>query len=115
MPHGPFTNLQTAVGTAAISQFRILGGLVGIAFATSLSTPYLRSHIPQVAPASSVALILEKTANIHLLPADLRTKVEKVFAESFSVQIKLVIGFAAAQIPATLLMWTKQHVAEPSK
>ncbi|KAF2438547.1 MFS multidrug transporter-like protein [Karstenula rhodostoma CBS 690.94] len=103
-----------SVGTAAMSQFRVLGGLVGIAIATSLSTPYLRSNISRIAPPSSAALILEKTANIHLLPTELRVEVEKVFAESFGLQIKLVIGFAAAQIPATALMWTRQ-VVEPLK
>lgn len=41
-----------------MSQFRVLGGLVGIAIATSLSTPYLRSNITQIAPPSSAALAL---------------------------------------------------------
>ncbi|KAF1966753.1 MFS general substrate transporter [Bimuria novae-zelandiae CBS 107.79] len=97
-----------SVGTASIAQFRVLGGLIGIAIATSLSTPYLRENILEVVSPSSALLILEKTVNIYILPVETRREVERIFAESFSLQSNLLIGFAAAQIPTTALMWTMQ-------
>ncbi|KAF1971017.1 hypothetical protein BU23DRAFT_648408, partial [Bimuria novae-zelandiae CBS 107.79] len=103
-----------AVGTASIAQFRVLGGLVGIAIAASISTPYIRTNALKIIPPTSAISILEKTANIQLLPLNIRKQVERVFTKSFSLQSNLLIGFAAAQIPVTALMWTRQRV-EPMK
>jgi hypothetical protein len=86
----------------------VLGGLIGIALGTALSTPYLRENISRVVPPSSALLLLEKTVNIHLLPFETGKEVEKIFAESFGLQSNLLIGFTAAQLPSTALMWTMQ-------
>jgi hypothetical protein len=93
-----------------MAQFRTLGGVIGISIATSISTPYLRIHLADVLPAHTVVSILHRTENIALLPADLREAARVVFGESMNLQIKLVIGLAAAQLPATAIMWTKQVV-----
>lgn len=99
-----------AVGTASISQFRVLGGLISIGIATSLSTPYLRTHLTDVLPPELAYSVLEKTENMYSLPIEVREGVKAVFGKSFNLQIKMVIGFSAAQFPATWLMWTGQTV-----
>jgi hypothetical protein len=93
-----------------MSQFRVLGGLIGIAIATSLSTPYLRTHLYDVLSPDLAVSILHRTENMAMLSGKDRESARAVFGKSFNLQIQLVIGFAAAQLPATALMWTKQVV-----
>ncbi|KAF2804408.1 MFS general substrate transporter [Mytilinidion resinicola] len=99
-----------AVGTASVSQFRVLGGLIGISVASSLSTPYLRHHLIDVLPLDLVLAVMEKTEALHMLSGATLDNVRAIFGESYNLQIKFVIGFAAAQIPTTALMWTGQVV-----
>lgn len=101
-----------ATGSSAISQFRVLGGLIGISIAASVSTPYIREHLLELVPPETVLRLLEKTETLSSLRGPLLKQVRKVFADGYDLQMKLLIGFAAAQVPATLLMWTNQ-VAEP--
>ncbi|KAF2795478.1 MFS multidrug transporter-like protein [Melanomma pulvis-pyrius CBS 109.77] len=98
------------VGTASMAQFRVLGGLIGIAIAASLSIPQLHRHLASLLSPDLALAVLQKTENMAFLTAVGREKAQAVFGESFSLQIKLVIGFAAAQIPATAFMWTGQVV-----
>ncbi|KAF2184758.1 MFS general substrate transporter [Zopfia rhizophila CBS 207.26] len=97
-----------AVGTATISQFRILGGIIGIAIVTSVSTPYLRDHLQSILPQGLVQLLLSKTEAMGKLPSDVWEKVRAIFGEAYNLQMKVMIGFAVAQLPATALMWTNQ-------
>ncbi|KAF2650365.1 MFS general substrate transporter [Lophiostoma macrostomum CBS 122681] len=99
-----------AVGTSSMSQFRILGGLFGVGIATSISTLYLKRHLPGVLPANAVSDILDKTENLQHLTQSIRERAQVIFAESYRLQIFIAIGLAAAQIPATLLMWTNQKI-----
>ncbi|KAF2441993.1 MFS general substrate transporter [Karstenula rhodostoma CBS 690.94] len=103
-----------ATGTAAISQFRMLGGLIGLSIAASLSTPHVRAQLLQVLPPANVKHLLEKTEAINSLDKNTMERVRDIFSEGYSLQTKMLVGFAVAQIPTTLLMWTNQ-VAEPGK
>jgi hypothetical protein len=94
-----------------VAQFRVLGGLIGLAIAASISTPYIRSHIGQNLPPNLTQAILEKTGAIHLLPERSRIRVQEIFGEGYNIQMKLLIGFAAAQMPTTVLMWTNVVVS----
>ncbi|ORX93616.1 major facilitator superfamily domain-containing protein [Clohesyomyces aquaticus] len=99
-----------AVGTASVAQFRILGSLIGISIATSISTPYLRTHLEEVLSPKMLLSVLEKTENLFLLPRETQNTVKSIFGESFNIQIKLAIGFSAAQFFATAMMWTNRLV-----
>lgn len=100
-----------AVGTAANSQFRILGGLVGLAIVVSVSTPYVRSHLADILSPELVILVLQKTETIKELSADTALQVRTIFGDAYNLQIMIMIGFAAAKIPVTALMWTNLRSA----
>ncbi|PVI00423.1 MFS multidrug transporter-like protein [Periconia macrospinosa] len=103
-----------ATGTAAISQFRMLGGLVGLSIAASLSTPQIRAHLLEVLPPATVQHLLEKPAGINSLENGILIMVRGIFLAGFKLQTKALVGFAIAQVPTTLLMWTNR-AAEPEK
>ncbi|KAF2741964.1 MFS general substrate transporter [Sporormia fimetaria CBS 119925] len=103
-----------ATGTSAISQFRVLGGTIGIAIAASISTPYIRRNMNQFLDNSTTQGILERTEMLRGLDMTTQREVRGIFEHGYNLQTLLLIGFAAAQIPITGLMWTNQ-VAEPGK
>jgi hypothetical protein len=105
------TLTMTATGSAATSQFRNLGGLIGIAIVISVSTPYIRSHLSKIVPVEVAASLLERTDLIQQLPPDTLERVRMLFRKAYNLQVKVLIGFAAAKLPVTALMWTNQ-VAE---
>jgi hypothetical protein len=79
---------------------------VGLAIVVSVSTPYARSNLAHILSPGMVMLVLEKTETIRKLPADTAVQVRTIFGESYNLQIMIMIGFAAAKIPVTVLMWT---------
>ncbi|KAF2869201.1 major facilitator superfamily domain-containing protein [Massariosphaeria phaeospora] len=100
-----------AVGSASMAQFRILGGLIGISIATSLSTPYLRTHLSAILPPDLALAVLHRTENLRLLQSPaVRETVRGVFGEAFNLQVTLAVGFVVAQFLATGLMWTMRRV-----
>jgi hypothetical protein len=86
-------------------QFRILGGLVGLAIVVSISTPYVRSHLSGLIALEQELLILERTETIKDLPGEIARQVRVVFGESYNLQIKVMIGFAAAKVSRARLVW----------
>jgi hypothetical protein len=58
-----------------------------------------------------VASLLERTELVQELPPDTLERVRALFGEAYNLQVKVLIGFAAAKVPVTALMWTNQ-VAE---
>jgi hypothetical protein len=98
------------VGTASITQFRVLGGLIGLAIAASLTTPYLREHLAANLPHDLTARVLYQTKYIAMLPEREQKIVRTTFGESFGLQMRLVIALAVAQLPGTALMWTTQVI-----
>ncbi|KAI4684549.1 uncharacterized protein J4E84_006539 [Alternaria hordeiaustralica] len=99
-----------AVGSAATSQFRTLGGLVGIAIVTSISTPYIRSHLTDILPLELAESLLEKTELVQTLSPETLEHVRQVFGEAYNLQVKVLIGFAVAKVPVTGMMWTNLRV-----
>ncbi|KAI4620919.1 hypothetical protein J4E83_005282 [Alternaria metachromatica] len=99
-----------AVGSAATSQFRTLGGLVGIAIVTSISTPYIRSHLTDILSLELAESLLERTELVQTLSPETLERVRQVFGEAYNLQVKVLIGFAVAKVPVTGMMWTNLRV-----
>jgi hypothetical protein len=91
-----------------MAQFRILGGTIGISIATSAFAPFVKNKLLHALPPSLVHELLDRTGRIDNLPAASQDAVRHAFADGYSLQMKILVGIAAAHIPATLLMWTKK-------
>jgi hypothetical protein len=79
---------------------------VGLAIVVSVSTPYIRSRLGGIVSPEMALLLLEKTETIKMLSPEASEGVRTLFAESYNLQIRILIGFAVAKIPVTALMWT---------
>lgn len=92
----------------------MLGGLIGLSIAISVSTPHIRVQLLEMLPPSDVEHFLEKAHTVELLYTSSVTGIRQIFPMGYSLQIKVLVGFAVSQVASTLLTWTNR-VAEPKK
>lgn len=99
-----------AVGTGAVAQFRTLGGLVGLAVATCASSPGLRKKLVSAVGGAAAKLLLDKTSEIKMVAPGEKVAVRQAFAESYNLQMLILVGTAAAHFPFVAMMWRRQNV-----
>ena len=98
--------LCSAVATGATIQFRFLGGVIGLSIASSVMNHYLETHLTEILPSDALAALMQTTEVLATFTPNVREKVIEVFAKSYDLQYRVMIGFAAAQFPAAAMMWT---------
>ena len=89
----------------AVVQFRIMGGAIGLAIATSVLNSYVKSHLSAEISSQQLSSVLQSANAIGILNSTIQPTVRAAFGAGYNLQMKLMIGFAAAQIPVSLLMW----------
>ncbi|KAJ5773265.1 hypothetical protein N7457_008161 [Penicillium paradoxum] len=105
-----------AIATGTVVQLRFLGGAIGLAIASNILNGRLAGHLQGHLTSHDLHLLLENVEMLRHLPLRLQSEVKDVFASSYSTQLMVMIGFAAAQLPATLLLLKRggQLVAKPA-
>ena len=91
-------------------EFRILGGALGLAIASATMENYLRQQLPALVPPEQLQLILKNTAVIKTLPTDVRDAVLEVFADGYTLQMKVTAGISALQVLAVGMIWKNPQV-----
>lgn len=92
----------------AITQFRIMGGAIGLAIATNVLDSSIKRHLLTVVSSQQLDGILQSPQSISTLDRGLQSTVRMIFGNGYNVQMKIMIGFGAAQVLASLLIWGKQ-------
>ncbi|TVY75996.1 Efflux pump FUS6 [Lachnellula suecica] len=105
---------ELAIGTAAITQFRVLGGTIGLAIVISAMNRTIRPDLLQVLSPEQVNSVLDTTSIIKSFPSEVQTIVRTIFGRGYNLQMEIMVGFAVAQLPSTLLMWTRTPIMIPS-
>lgn len=100
----------TAVAMGSVAQFRGMGGVIGIALTTTLLNGLLRSRLAGFLSQAQINTILQSAKSLSSFPPTTQVMVRQAFAEGFNLQMKVLAGFAAAQIPSTILMWQKEQI-----
>jgi hypothetical protein len=95
----------------AVSQLRPMGGVIILAIATSVFNGHVRPGLSQVLgrPMDSGQSILPGEI-FATLPSEQLESARAVLAHGYNLQMIVLAAFAAAQIPATLLMWQKKQI-----
>ncbi|KAF4629250.1 hypothetical protein G7Y89_g8898 [Cudoniella acicularis] len=96
------------IDQAAMTQFRVLGGILSLAIVISVMNRKIRSDLLQVLPQNIVYELLQTTSIIHTLSEETQDVIGAIFGKGYNLQMRIMIGFAAAQLPASALMWTKE-------
>ncbi|KAJ5744567.1 hypothetical protein N7533_009437 [Penicillium manginii] len=97
------------IATGFVVQLRFLGGALGLAIASNILNGRLAYHLEGILTRHELHLFLENVESIKGLPIYLQDEVKNVFAGSYSTQLRVMIGFAAAQLPAVLLLIKPGH------
>ena len=85
-------------------QLRYLGGAIGLAIASNILNGRLTNQLQGVLTHHELHLFLENVQSIKYVSLHLQDKVKDVFADSYATQLRVMIGFAGAQLLATLLL-----------
>ncbi|CAL5868837.1 uncharacterized protein PFLUO_LOCUS3064 [Penicillium psychrofluorescens] len=101
---GAGIGLTMAIATGAVIQFRFLGGAISLAIASNILNGNLAHRLQGILSSHELHIFLENVKSIEYLSPDLQEEVKNIFASSYSAQLKVMIGFAAAQLLAILLL-----------
>ena len=94
-----------APAMGANTQFRYLGGAVGLGIVTVTLNSYVRSHLSGLLTPSDIINVLQSSDNIAMLNAETQARVLLVFANGFLLQWKIICGFVGLQIVANVLAY----------
>ncbi|CAK39059.1 uncharacterized protein An04g10000 [Aspergillus niger] len=108
----PFTieKRDNAVAMGAITQFRVMGGCIGISVLTAVANGYLQSHLQQWLTPTEMQLVLHSAESLSTLPASAQSLVRGTFSASYNLQMKILAGFAGGQVLASVLMWQREQI-----
>ncbi|KAL8786452.1 MAG: hypothetical protein Q9213_002768 [Squamulea squamosa] len=99
-----------AVAMSSVAQFRVMGGVIGLAIVTAALNGLVRSKLQNLLSPQQIEELLRSAGAVSSMPGPIRDEVRMIFAEGYNVQMKILSGLAAAQIPASLLMWQKKQI-----
>lgn len=100
-----------AVAGGALLQFRIFGGALGLAIASNVLNNHLKSALAGVVSAEELSNLLQSTAAIRLLPADVQAQVLTAFSGGYNLQMKIMAGFSGAQLLTVGALWRKKQIS----
>ncbi|KAF7953324.1 hypothetical protein EAE96_006535 [Botrytis aclada] len=101
---------DNSVALGCVTQFRIMGGALGLAIVTAAYKGYVTSRLSSFLTAEEQFSIFESAKYIQSLSPEIQGKVREVLAGGYNLQFRILIALAAAQIPSSLLMWKKQQI-----
>ncbi len=100
----------TAVAGGALLQFRIFGGALGLAIASNVLNNQIKSSLAGVVSAEELSELLKSTASIRLMPAEVRAQVLAAFSDGYNLQMRIMTGFAGAQLLTVGALWRKNQI-----
>lgn len=101
----------TAVASGALLQFRMFGGALGLAIASNVLNNHLKSSLAGLIPAEDLSKLLQSTASVRLLPAGVQAQVLAAFSDGYNLQMKIMAGFAGAQVLTVGALWRKNQIS----
>ena len=99
-----------AVAMSATIQFRTMGGAIGLAVVTTAMNTYIKSHLAERLSSAQIDALLQTTKAFATLTPETADIAKTVFAQGYNLQMRIMIGFSAAQLPVTFLMWQRKQI-----
>ncbi|KAL8777103.1 MAG: hypothetical protein Q9194_002749 [Teloschistes cf. exilis] len=87
----------------AITQVRVLGGVIGIAIAQVVVSSTIRSDLASILNPTQLDSLLQSTASIAALSPGQAADVRRVYGHAFNLQTRMVMYFAIASLVVCLL------------
>lgn len=93
----------------AITQVRVLGGIIGLAIVQAILISYLRSTLNSVLTPQQLESILASTTNIASLSPATAALTRASYGDASNIQMRIVAGFGGASLLVSLFTW-RRHV-----
>lgn len=103
---------DNAVAMGAITQVRVLGGIIGLAITEAVLLASLRSSAPLGAALSPAQLadVLSSTGTIASLPPAAARLTRAAYGDASNVQMRIIAGFAGASLLVGLCTYRRRRV-----
>lgn len=101
---------DNSVAMGAITQFRVMGGAIGLSIVNTVMHDLLRTRLSPVLSSLQLGKVLDSAEFIKLLPTQVRDQVLLQFSDGYNVQMRILAGLAAGQIIGTLIMWQRKQI-----
>ena len=99
----------------ALLQFRVFGGALGIAIATTVMNSTLTSRLTHAIGPERLAAVLQNIAVMREFPSEMQKSVLDAFADGYNLQMKIMAGFAGVQLMTVGLLWRKKQISVVGK
>lgn len=90
---------------SAVTQLRVLGGLIGITIGQAIISTRLAAQVGPVLGPERLAQIRQSIAAIKHFPPELANIVKRSYGQSFLLLFRVMVGFAAVALIACLAAW----------
>jgi hypothetical protein len=87
-----------------------MGGVIGLAIVTAAYKSYVQSHLDDFLTLQEQTLLIKSSKSISEFGPEVQAQIRAVFAGAYNVQFRILIAFASAQVPSSLLMWQKMQI-----
>ena len=95
----------------SVAQFRVMGGVIGLAIVTAALNSSVRSKLAVFLSPAQIDELLRSAGSVSAsFSGAMSAEIRAVFAEGYNLQMKILAGLAAAQIPSSLVMWQKKQI-----
>jgi hypothetical protein len=94
----------------AVAQFRVMGGVIGLAIVTSIFNSFIRSDVSSFLSGNQVDSLLKSTSYITTLSPTVQISTRDAFSAGYNLQMKILAGFAGGQVLSSFLMWRKDQI-----
>jgi len=84
--------------------------VLGIAIVTAAYKTFIFRRLETFLTGDEISAVLQSTESIGLFPTEVQDHVRTMFAGGYNRQFQIMVAFAAAQIPSSVLMWQKNQI-----
>ncbi|CAJ2500890.1 Uu.00g037430.m01.CDS01 [Anthostomella pinea] len=104
------TDMGIAVAMGTVSQFRVMGGVIGLSIVTAAFYGLVRQQLGELLSPQELTMVLQSPGMTATFPADVQEAIRVTFAAGYTRQMKILSGLAAGQLPASILMWQRDQI-----
>lgn len=90
------------------NQFRMIGSAFGLSITTSVFNTYVRAHLSALGIEDPMEALSK--GSLDDIPSNLRDPAIQILSDGYNRQMLVLCGFAAAQLPAALLLWRRKQI-----
>jgi hypothetical protein len=102
------SNHPPAAAQGAIAQVRVLGGIVGLSIATTLFNRRSRASLSDTLVPSQLEALYKSPLAVISFPPDQQVFVKGVYADVFSLQMRVLMFVCAVAVLVSLFSWERR-------